>query len=214
MKTTATDKLQIEIAGEEFLLLADKAIHWPKEDALIVSDLHFGKGGHFRRAGIPIPRGAFINDLNRLKILLETFNVSKVLFLGDLFHSLNNSECEEAGLFFKALDGISFELIPGNHDVLSLEKYGQLGLTVLGEDHRIRNFRFVHEPVDPVKGFFLFCGHIHPGLVIAGNRIPCFWWSQTQMVLPSFGSFTGSVRVKYAPGDRLYGVLENSILEL
>lgn len=195
-------------------MLADKAIYWPAESCLMVSDLHLGKGGHFRRAGIPIPKGAFLHDLDRLSNLLETFDVKKVLFLGDLFHSLNNSECEEAGRLFRSIPEIDFELVPGNHDVLSLEKYTEFGLSVTGEDHRIRHFRFVHEPVEMVEGFFLFCGHIHPGVVIGGNRIPCFWKSEWQMVLPSFGSFTGSVRVADKPGDQLYCLVENTIFEL
>ena len=49
-----------------FLLSANKTIFWEEEKILILSDLHLGKSGHFRKAGIAIPQNILQEDLFRL----------------------------------------------------------------------------------------------------------------------------------------------------
>lgn len=155
-----------------------------------------------------------MSDLAKLKELQTKFSAEKVLFLGDLFHSLDNSDCAQAAEYFKSNSEIEFQLVPGNHDIFTAEKYEEYGLNVLDEDYRLRSFRFVHEPVEHVDNYFLFCGHIHPGVILAGARIPAFWKTDNFLVLPSFGSFTGSVRVKRVKDDRMFAVLEGSVWEV
>ncbi len=207
----------LSIKGEEFILCPEKAVFWKRKRTLIVADLHFGKAGHFRKAGIYIPRASFENDLSRLDQLLIYFAPTRVFFLGDLFHSLENNECEEVGAFFREKRkelGIEFLLVPGNHDIFEKERYQDFSLELTDLDHREDGFRFVHEPMNPVENWFLFCGHIHPGLFISGSRVPCFWFSEQQLVLPPFGSFTGTVRPKIQKHDKMFGIVDKTVLEL
>ena len=47
-------------------LTAQRSIFWEEQKTLIVSDLHFGKTGHFRKSGIPVPQTIYKEDLQRL----------------------------------------------------------------------------------------------------------------------------------------------------
>ena len=48
--------LPLEIQGDELFLLVQKAIYWPKEKLLILSDWHLGKASHFRKEGVYAPK--------------------------------------------------------------------------------------------------------------------------------------------------------------
>jgi metallophosphoesterase superfamily enzyme len=54
---------------------------------LIVSDLHFGKTGHFRKSGIAVPQSVYKKDLQRLFHQVQYFQPRKLIVVGDLFHS-------------------------------------------------------------------------------------------------------------------------------
>ena len=84
---------------------------------LIIADVHLGKVMHFRKAGMPIPKKLITSDSATLRHLIEKHHVSRVLFLGDLFHSQHNSEWLIFEEWLNLFSNISFELALGNHDV-------------------------------------------------------------------------------------------------
>ena len=47
----------IQLADEQLLLLPERALWWPQQKALVLSDVHFGKSATFRENGIPVPEG-------------------------------------------------------------------------------------------------------------------------------------------------------------
>lgn len=49
--------LAVTLAGAELWLLADKAIYYPLERALLIADAHFGKAAAYRKLGQPVPHG-------------------------------------------------------------------------------------------------------------------------------------------------------------
>ncbi|HEY4936402.1 MAG TPA: metallophosphoesterase, partial [Puia sp.] len=57
-----------KILDQQFWLTTDRTMFWEEEKALIVSDLHFGKTGHFRKSGIAVPPSVFKEDLQRLVV--------------------------------------------------------------------------------------------------------------------------------------------------
>jgi Predicted ICC-like phosphoesterases len=67
------------IRNQNMWLSGERCIFWENENALIVSDLHFGKSGHFRKSGIPIPQTVFKEDLQRLVNLLQYFKPTKLI---------------------------------------------------------------------------------------------------------------------------------------
>jgi len=48
---------EIIFGTESLILLADRALHWPKRKTLVLADVHLGKDATFRAAGLPVPAG-------------------------------------------------------------------------------------------------------------------------------------------------------------
>ncbi len=84
--------LQHSISGNHFVVSAQKCLYWEEEKALILSDLHLGKSGHFRKNGIAVPQHVFKEDMQRLFSLIQFYSPQKVIIAGDLFHSRSNKE--------------------------------------------------------------------------------------------------------------------------
>jgi metallophosphoesterase superfamily enzyme len=45
-------------------LSPERCLFWEEDKSLIISDIHLGKSGHFRKAGIGIPQAVFKEDCN------------------------------------------------------------------------------------------------------------------------------------------------------
>ena len=123
---------------------------WEEEKALIVSDLHFGKTGHFRKSGIAVPATVYKEDLQRLIMQIQYFQPRELIIVGDMFHSRANMELE---LFLKwrsDLPDIIFRLIRGNHDVLQEEWYENAGIELSPQTFSRNQFHFVHDISRPI----------------------------------------------------------------
>ena len=68
-----------KIHNQSLWLSAQRSIFWEEQKALIVSDLHFGKTGHFRKSGIAVPQSVYKEDLQRLVNLLHHFRPQQLL---------------------------------------------------------------------------------------------------------------------------------------
>src|SRR6187549_1973507 len=86
--------MEININGNTFILLPQKAIFWKQEKTLLIGDLHLGKVMHFRKEGIAVPSAAAETNFARLDELLSSNRTERIIFLGDLFHNQYNSEWE------------------------------------------------------------------------------------------------------------------------
>ena len=200
--------------GEEWLLLPEKAVFWKKQSMLILTDLHLGKAGHFRKAGIPIPTGVHQADLQCLGKLITRYQAQKILMLGDLFHSEINSEWQSFRDFLNQHYQLEFILVKGNHDILPKDAYCEPNLKVYEERWEFSPFSFRHHPIEyPEMGSgYPVCGHIHPGYKVkikAGQsiKLPCFFFSASQAILPAFGKFTGCVHVAKKAEDQVFVIL-------
>src|SRR6478609_8350233 len=83
-----------QLQQQRYWLSPERMVFWEEENALIVSDLHFGKTGHFRKSGIPVPQNVYKEDLQRLVSLLHHFNPRRLVVVGDFFHSHANTELD------------------------------------------------------------------------------------------------------------------------
>ncbi|HRI80161.1 MAG TPA: ligase-associated DNA damage response endonuclease PdeM, partial [Cyclobacteriaceae bacterium] len=201
-------------------LLPEKALFYPNRKVLILGDLHFGKTNHFRRAGLPVPSGVNRKNSETLIELISVKKPEQVIFLGDLFHSHYNEEWESVGQIVRHFSAIRFELVRGNHDIMSEQQYSRNRIAVC--DHlEMDSLWLTHEPLDMdmiPHGKINVAGHIHPGAHLQGKgrqamTLPCFWLSSHQWILPAFGSFTGLAAVRPREGDRIFIILENKIME-
>jgi metallophosphoesterase superfamily enzyme len=77
--------MQIEIRGNHFLLLTQRAIFWQETQTLLIGDIHLGKITHFRKEGIAVPPNAIENNFKRLNELVQNTGATRIIFLGDYF---------------------------------------------------------------------------------------------------------------------------------
>ncbi|ERM81836.1 hypothetical protein P872_08860 [Rhodonellum psychrophilum GCM71 = DSM 17998] len=209
-----------EVFNRNLILLKEKAIYSPELGSLFISDPHFGKAAHFRKAGIPIPEILHEEDLMRIKELIERYKPKDIYFLGDLFHSdLNESWFvleEFSGLFAE----INFHLVKGNHDILSDACYRSSLWIIHEEPLVLGNLILSHEPLSAIpEGKFNLCGHIHPGIALHGKgrqrlMLPCFFANPHQMVLPAFGRFTGLASMKCTKTDQAFVITDKNVIPI
>lgn len=200
----------VSVAGENLLLLPEKAIYWPAEKMLIIADIHFGKAAAFRALGVPVPRGTTSENLAGLDALVAQHGAKRVVFLGDFLHAraAHASSTQLAMLAWRQRHpDLQLMLVRGNHDLHAGDPAAALGIELVDEPHQVGPFAFCHHPDVETPGYVL-AGHVHPVYVLATRfdalRLPCFVVGQERMILPSFGSFTGGHAVKPEPGDNIY----------
>jgi DNA ligase-associated metallophosphoesterase len=206
-----------KILGQTFWLHAQRAIFWEGQKALVLSDLHFGKTGHFRKAGIPVPQQVYKEDLQRLVELIQYFNPDQIIAVGDLFHSHANLELDLFKRWRLDFAQIPFHLVRGNHDILHNRLYQEMELTLWPERMQIDDIVFSHEQCNVSPGLFSFCGHMHPGIAINGVgrqslRLSCFYFTPSYCILPAFSKFTGLAMIQPKAGDRIFAIAEQSVI--
>ncbi len=217
--------IQLNFNNIPLQLLGEKAVFRPDNFTLYLADTHFGKAGTFRRGGVPLPGGHNSADYFRLNHLIDEYNLKRIIFLGDLFHSDINSEWRGFTEWRSGHPRISMMLIKGNHDVLHPNDYADAGLQVQQEGYDDDGLTLNHHPVpDNSSAADLkpsLCGHVHPGVRLSGpgrqyENLPCFWHSvhQKQLMLPAFGSFTGLGIVSPGKKDDVFVIAEGQVLRV
>jgi DNA ligase-associated metallophosphoesterase len=210
---------KVEIFDESLELWPQKAVLWREKKLLFIADLHLGKINHFRRSGIPVPAKA--NDKN-LELLIDLLNLTKperVICLGDLFHSHYNPEWEVFGEVVKHFGNVSFELVLGNHDIMSRVQYRRKGI-LLHDTLRLDPFIFTHHPLTEIElKCYNIAGHIHPGVNLRGKgkqslTLPCFYFGECSGLLPAFGMFTGLAKIRPKKEDKVFVIVEDKIIEV
>jgi uncharacterized protein len=196
-----------------------RSIFWEEQKALIVSDLHFGKTGHFRKSGIAVPQSVYKEDLQRLVDLLNFFKPLQLIVVGDFFHSHANAELDWFKKWREDLGYINFTLVKGNHDILKDAWYREAGIQLAGDKLRVNSFLFTHDKCDDTNDLYSFCGHIHPGVIINGLgkqslRFPCFYFTHEHCILPAFSKFTGAVSMDVSVAKAVFAVVENSLVKI
>jgi DNA ligase-associated metallophosphoesterase len=216
------------LRGQQLWLSPHRCIYWEEDRSLILSDLHFGKTGHFRKAGIAVPQSVYREDLLRLLSLIQYFQPKQLLVVGDLFHSRENKELD---LFLRWRDDfpdLSIRLALGNHDILHAGWYVKAGITASEGVLGMGPFAFVHdigvvgdggEPGDSGAGRrYYFSGHLHPGIRISGMgkqslQFPCFYFGGEYAILPAFGRFTGTVSIDPGAESNVFAILPSASAE-
>ncbi|MEX0883163.1 MAG: ligase-associated DNA damage response endonuclease PdeM [Cyclobacteriaceae bacterium] len=206
--------------GEMLKFLNEKAIWIENEKTLLLADTHFGKAGHFRKAGIPVPENIHLHDYIRLDHLIHLLDPVMVVFLGDLFHSEYNTDWETLNTYLTRHPQIDFHLVKGNHDILNEEKYLSAKLILHHQRFNRFNFIFTHEPLPlSVPGKLNICGHFHPGITLKGRgkqglKLPCYFYRDNCLILPAFGSFTGLMNIGLDKDGEIYAVTGQKVIPI
>lgn len=218
-----------KILNQQFWLTTDRTMFWEEEKTLIVSDLHFGKTGHFRKSGIAVPSAIYKEDLQRLIVQIQYFQPGELIIVGDMFHSSANKELE---LFLKwrsDLSGINIRLVRGNHDILREDWYAGAGIQLSLQTHSRRQFHFIHDISDQLekkegyianergKSSYFFSGHMHPGIRIQGAGrqslcFPCFYFNKKYAILPAFSRFTGVAMIYPDAEEQVFAIVNQELI--
>jgi DNA ligase-associated metallophosphoesterase len=209
--------LDILLQGEQVKLLAERALFWPSEKTLIVSDLHWGKSGHFRKHGIAMPAGSQQQDEIRLAKLIREHNVERLVIAGDLFHSVQNNEVEGFSYWRNAHSSLQIHLVVGNHDILPTEKYKSWNLVLHEKEFFIEPFLIVHDAPETCAHFCIH-GHIHPAVRVSGIgkqavKLCCFAEDSERFILPAFGQFTGMHLLAPEDHKHIYLIADDSVIK-
>ncbi len=209
----------IEFGSHQLVLLADRAIHWPKAKTLILADVHLGKDASFRAAGLPVPAGNSTKDLARIEALLAQTSADRLLVLGDLVHNRASHQSELAAAFSRwrsAHQQLNIQLIRGNHDRHAGPTPADWNITSVGDLYEEDSLCFAHSPQESGKN--VLCGHVHPVIAVRDYdgtyaRICCFVADPAQLMLPAFGSFTGGYTIKSEPDRRVFVCTGKSVFK-
>ncbi|HEY9090482.1 ligase-associated DNA damage response endonuclease PdeM [Parasphingorhabdus sp.] len=189
-----------ESSAGPIVLDAMKAAFLPRSWTLLVADLHFEKGSYLQSVGNALlPAYDTVETLSRLNEVIETYRPEHVVALGDSFHDVGVSE----RIDFQHVEMLNdiirqvrkFTWILGNHDP-------DIPPALAGErvDHmEADGFLLTHLPVDAGLKQTNICGHLHPKASVTIRRrtltYPCFACSDTRIIMPSFGAYTGGLFV-------------------
>lgn len=212
--------MEVTIFNETFTLLPQRAMWWKKHRMLLLADMHLGKVNHFRKAGIPVPTKANDKNWETLVELVQLTRPERIVCIGDLFHSHYNYDWELVGQFTRAFTQLSFELVTGNHDILTNHQYARNNIVLHGEGFSVDSFLFSHFPLtDCPSGVYTISGHIHPGVQLSGKgkqriTLPCFYFGEHQGYLPAFGMFTGLSRIQPIKEDRIFAIADNTVIKI
>ena len=202
----------LSFCTEEFLLTTACALYWPREQALLVADLHLEKASFFARHGQMLPPYDSRETLERLAGAIRETGARRVFTLGDNFHDADGAERLEphaAGMLDALTRAVDWVWITGNHDSAHASARDDTGLARRSvptggtelEELEIAGMVLRHEAMAGELRPEL-SGHFHPKLRVRarGKSIarPCTVVSANhmgggRMILPAFGSLTGGM---------------------
>ncbi|MEQ1542877.1 MAG: ligase-associated DNA damage response endonuclease PdeM [Novosphingobium sp.] len=185
-------------AGEEFALVGERALYWPREGALLVADLHLEKASFFAQHGQMLPPYDSRETLQRVAAAIRRTGARRVYCLGDNFHDEGGAQRLEphaAGMLDALCRATDWVWIAGNHDC------GRVPWGSAVDALELAGIVLRHEALRSETRAEL-SGHFHPRLRVSarGKLIarPCWVVSrgasgERKLILPAFGAFTGGM---------------------
>lgn len=187
-------------SGEEMWLVKGRALFWPRQDVLLVADLHLEKASFYAKTGQMLPPYDSRETLERLALAIRQTAARRVFALGDSFHDRNAAtrlEPYAASMLTALTRTVDWVWIAGNHDA-ELDAH-TIGRTV--NELAIGGLVLRHKakPGEPAPEL---SGHFHPKITVRarGRRIvrPCVVVSASdtsagRLILPAFGALTGGM---------------------
>lgn len=213
--------LGVSIDGIELRLLSKRGIYWPGHQTLFIADTHFGKEATFRSAGLAVPRGTTESTLATITEMVAECQAARLILLGDMFHarsSISEDIRESIDRFFAAHPTLRFTLVLGNHDRGIRSHSNRWPIEIVESGTAIHEISISHIPQAPSpQTKLLLCGHIHPAYrfsskVDSVGKLPCFWLSNQQLILPAIGEFTGTQVIRPSKSDQTWVIADNHIL--
>ena len=212
--------LAVSIEGLDFRLLVKRGLFWPQQQTLFIADTHFGKEATFRSQGVAVPRGSTQGTLTTITQVISECQASRLVLLGDMFHarsSISKDIRETLDAFFAAQPQLRFTLVLGNHDRSFRTLATSWPIEIVDSGTAIDLVSISHLPQEPSPSTkLLLCGHLHPAYRFSSKmdsvgKLPCFWLSNRQFVLPAIGEFTGTHVIKPNKSDQTWVIADDQI---
>lgn len=177
-------------AQTEMRLVQGRALYWPREQALLVADLHLEKASFFAGHGQMLPPYDSRETLERIALAIRQTGARRLFCLGDNFHDGEGAarlEPHAAGMLAALTRVVEWVWIAGNHDGQSGDTFDKLEIGGVILRHRAR----------PGETRPELSGHFHPRLSVSARGRPiarhCAVKSERRMILPAFGALTGGM---------------------
>ena len=215
--------LPVSIEGIDVWLLPKRGLYWPEQRTLFIADTHFGKEATFRSQGLAVPRGSTQSTLMTIAKMILECHASRLILLGDMFHarsSISKDIHESLDAFFAAHSQLRFTLVLGNHDLAIRSLLNGWPIEVVDSGTSIDLISISHLPQEPTLSTkLLLCGHLHPSYRFVSKldsvgKLPCFWLSNRQLVLPAIGQFTGTQVIHPSKSDQTWVIVDDQILRV
>ena len=190
----------LEFAGEELVLTKANALYWPRENALLVADLHLEKGSWYAKTGQMLPPYDSRETLERIADQVKVTGARRVITLGDNFHDdagTSRLDPYASGMLEGLIRSLDWVWITGNHDEEMPRGFG----AQITNELEIGGIVLRHEAQSGETRPEL-SGHYHPKMRVRvqGRHIarPCGVVSRSpngpdRMILPAFGAYTGGM---------------------
>jgi uncharacterized protein len=188
----------------ELILDARLALYHREAKWMAIADLHYGYEISQRASGWLIPVWGMQQIEQRLNALIEDYQPTRLIMVGDIVHS--TVARKEAERFIEGLKKLGPELllIRGNHD-RGLRDIPFLEECRIGHFH----FRHGHQTTPPDQGSIAVEGHVHPTWRFSDGsgtrlRAPALVQTPTKLILPAFSPWAAGVRLDYDEEHRLW----------
>ena len=214
---------ELRVNGAKLIADISGALYWPAAAALIVADLHFEKGSAYAARGVALPPYDTAATLARLEKVIAHYRPEKLISLGDSFHDDLWGERmgrETRENLLTLLAGLEVLWVTGNHDPTPPKGLPGLAAETFQLCHD-GALVMRHEPLSRHDAAFEageLAGHLHPcGKIRQRGRYlrrRCFIADGTRAILPAFGALTGSLNVRDAAFDDLFGARNYEVVML
>lgn len=203
-----SEQSRIKLGGLELVPDLSGALYVPELRTLLVADLHLEKASNIARRGVHLPPYDTRASLALLARAITLSGAERLILLGDSFHddeAITRILPDDLAALRQLTARIDTIWITGNHDPNPPAEAGgrivneaMLGPVVLR-----------HEPTFVADGQYQIAGHLHPAASVSQRgrqiRCKCFIGNGRQLVMPAFGSFTGSLSVSAEPFRQVFG---------
>ncbi len=190
----------LSFAGQELVLVQGRALYWPREQTLLLADLHLEKASYFAGHGQMLPPYDSRETLERVADAVKQTGARRVITLGDNFHDAEGTQRLEpyaAGMLEALTRSLDWVWITGNHDQVMHRAFGG----TIAEELELGGILLRHEAQNGETRPEL-SGHYHPKLRLRVRERhitrPCAVIGRSgsgidRMILPAFGALTGGM---------------------